>query len=575
LVDIDALLLNRSAGITSGQLLVATRLRPRDKLRWLSHLREVAPPRNIRVPEARPLPGSRFFTTDHQAIALRFGLTSLAFLLVGFLLMLLMRWQLAWPGRPIPLIGGLFPDSLAPGGILLPEFYNALGAMHGSIMIFLGVVPLGAGAFGNFLVPRLIGADTMAFPRLTAWSYWIFLAAGFGFLVGFVVPGGPANSGWTSYPPLATLGTLGQDIWLIGILLLGLSSMLGAVNMIVTVVQLRRPGLGWMDLPFFVWAQLITALLLLLAFPPLQSAAVMQLMDRLADTSFFSPAGLIVAAQPLGGAGGGSPLLWQHLFWFLAHPEVYVLLLPALGIVSEILAAGTGRRLYGYRSIVGSTLFLGVMSLVVWAHHMFLTGMGPVMSAFFQATTLIISIPSVVILTCFFLTLKGGRLPMTTSMLFALGFLPMFGIGGLTGLPLGLAVGDIHLHDTYYVIGHFHYIVAPGVLIALFGGIYHWWPLVAGRPLNDRLGRIHFWGTLIGMNGIFLPMFAMGLAGVSRRLWDAGAGYEHAQSTIHFNSFMTYSAWLVAIAQVPFVWNLVMNRPRRSTATPWRVERTS
>jgi len=201
--------------------------------------------------------------------------------------------------------------------------------------------------------------------------------------------------------------------------------------------------------------------------------------------------------------------------------------------------------------------------------------MGPVMSAFFQATTLIISIPSVVILTCFFLTLKGGRLPMTTSMLFALGFLPMFGIGGLTGLPLGLAVGDIHLHDTYYVIGHFHYIVAPGVLIALFGGIYHWWPLVAGRPLNDRLGRIHFWGTLIGMNGIFLPMFAMGLAGVSRRLWDAGAGYEHAQSTIHFNSFMTYSAWLVAIAQVPFVWNLVMNRPRRSTATPWRVERTS
>lgn len=518
------------------------------------------------MPEAHSLPDRRFFTTDHQAIALRFGLTSLIFLFFGFCLMLLMRWQLAWPGRPIPLIGGLFPDSLAPGGILLPDFYNSLGAMHGSIMIFLGVVPLGTGAFGNFLVPRLIGADTMAFPRLTAWSYWIFLAAGLGFLAGFVVPGGPANSGWTSYPPLATLGTVGQDIWLVGILLLGLSSMLGAVNMIVTIVQLRRPGLGWMELPFFVWAQLVSALLLLLAFPPLQSAAVLQLMDRLADTSFFSPTGLIVAAKQLGGAGGGSPLLWQHLFWFLAHPEVYVLLLPALGIVAEILVAGTGRRLYGYRSIVGATLFLGVMSLIVWAHHMYLTGMGPVMSAFFQATTLIISIPSVVILTCFFLTLKGGRLPMSTSMLFALGFLPMFGIGGLTGLPLGLAVSDIHLHDTYYVIGHFHYIVAPGVLIALFGGIYHWWPLVAGRPLNDRLGKIHFWGTLIGMNGIFLPMFAMGLAGVSRRLWDAGASYEHAQGTIQFNTHMTYSAWLVAVAQIPFLWNVAMNWPRRSSA---------
>jgi cytochrome c oxidase subunit 1 len=461
---------------------------------------------------------------------------------------------------------------MAPGGIILPEFYNALGAMHGTIMIFLGVVPLGVGAFGNLLVPGMIGAPGMAFPRLTAASWWLFLFAGIAALAGFVTPGGPASSGWTSYPPLATLATVGQDLWLIAILLLGASAMLGAVNMIVTIVQLRRPGLSWMSLPFFVWAQLVTALLLLLAFPPLQSAAVLQLMDRLGGTSFFSPAGLIVSAVPRGGAGGGSPLLWQHLFWFLAHPEVYVLLLPALGIVAHILSESTGRPLYGYRSMVGALHFLGVMSLLVWAHHMFLTGMGPVMSAFFQATTLIISIPSVILLTCLFLTLKGGFRG-GTSTLFALGFLPMFGLGGLTGLPLGLAVGDIHLHDTYYVICHFHYIVAPGVLIALFGGIYHWWPAIAGRPLDDRLGRWHFWGTLVGMNGVFLPMFAMGLAGVSRRLWDGGAGYEHAASTLRFNAFMTHAAWLVALAQVPFVWNLVANRPRRGVpadASPGR-----
>jgi cytochrome c oxidase subunit 1 len=498
----------------------------------------------------------------HRTLALRFGLTSLLFLLVGFVLMLLIRWQLAWPGRPLPLIGGLFPPSLAPGGIILPEFYNALGAMHGTIMIFLGVVPLGAGAFGNLLVPGMIGASGTAFPRLGAASFWFFLLGGLTAFAGFFVPGGAAQSGWTSYPPLATLATLGQDLWLVAVLLLGLSAMCGAVNMIVTIVQCRRPGLSWNDLPFFVWAQLVTALLLLLAFPPLQSAAILQLVDRLGGTSFFTPAGLIVSGVPHGGAGGGSPLLWQHLFWFLAHPEVYVLLLPALGIVAHILGEATGRPLYGRRTMVGGVLFLGVMSMLVWAHHMFLTGMGPVMSAFFQATTLIVSIPSVILLTCLLLTLRGG-FTMSTSTLFALGFLPMFGIGGLTGLPLGLAVGDIYLHDTYYVIGHFHYIVAPGVLIALFGGVYHWWPLLTGRRLNDRLGQVHFWGTLIGMNGIFLPMFAMGLAGVSRRLWDAGAGYEHAASTIRLNVHMTYYAWLVAAAQLPFLWNVWVNRPRR------------
>ncbi|RMD93562.1 MAG: cytochrome C oxidase subunit I, partial [Calditrichaeota bacterium] len=295
--------------------------------------------------------------------------------------------------------------------------------------------------------------------------------------------------------------------------------------------------------------------LLLLAFPPLEAAAVLQLMDRLAGTSFFLPSGLVVSGQVLNVSGGGNPLLWQHLFWFLAHPEVYVLILPAMGIVAEIIANNTRKPLWGYKSMVYSVIFLGFMSFIVWAHHMFLTGMGNVISAFFQTTTMIISIPSVVILSCLFISLHGGSIRFTTPMLFALGFLPMFGIGGLTGLPLGLGPSDIHLHDTYYVIGHFHYVVAPGTILALFGGIYYWFPKVTGRRMNDVLGKMHFWGTLVFMNGVFMPMFIQGLAGVSRRLYDGGATYTHAQGVIHWNEFMSISAWLLGLAQIPFIIN--------------------
>ena len=290
----------------------------------------------------------------------------------------------------------------------------------------------------------------------------------------------------------------------------------------MTIVQLRAPGLTFMRLPFFIWAQLITAFLLLLAFPPLESAALMQLMDRVADTSFFLPSGLVVGNRPLQVAGGGNPLLWQHLFWFLAHPEVYVLILPAFGIVAEVISANIRKPLWGYRLMVKAAIFLGFMSMLVWAHHMFLTGMGTGMSAFFQTTTMIVSIPSVIILSALFVSLYGGSIRFTTPNLFALAFLPMFGLGGLTGLPLGLAATDIPLHDTYYVIGHFHYIVAPGTIFALFAGVYHWFPKVTGRHMNDALGRVHFWGSLLCMNPIFFPMFIQGLAGLNRRLYDGG-----------------------------------------------------
>ncbi|HEX5475145.1 MAG TPA: cbb3-type cytochrome c oxidase subunit I [Vicinamibacterales bacterium] len=513
----------------------------------------------------------RLFSLDHKVIGLQYAITSACFLLIGFGLMMLMRWQLAYPMQPIPFIGRWFGPTTAPGGVMLPEFYNQLGAMHGTIMIFLGVVPLSVGGFGNYLVPLQIGAGDMAFPRLNMLSYWIYLVAGLVMLSSFAVPGGAPNSGWTSYPPLADIASMGQTFWLAGMILLITSSLLGSINIIVTILQLRAPGLTFMRLPFFVWTQLVTAFLLLLAFPPLESASLMQLMDRIGGTSFFLPSGLFVGNRPLAATGGGNPLLWQHLFWFLAHPEVYVLILPAMGIVAEILANSIRKPLWGYRLMVYSAIFIGFMSFLVWSHHMFLTGMGTGMSAFFQTTTMIISIPSVVILTALLLSLYGGSIRFTTASLFALAFLPMFGIGGLTGLPLGLAASDIHLHDTYYVIGHFHYIVAPGTIFALFAGVYYWFPKLTGRFLDERLGTIHFWGSLVCMNLIFMPMFIEGLAGMNRRMYDGGLFYPHNQGLQKWNVLQGWSAWTLGLVQIVFLLNLVVSvrRGRMASDNPW------
>ncbi len=511
------------------------------------------------------------FSQDHKVIGIWYAITALLFLLFGFSLMMMMRWQIAYPGQPIPFIGGWLGDANAPGGIMLPEFYNQLGAMHGTIMVFLGVVPLAVGGFGNFVVPLQIGAPDMAFPRLNMASYWAYFVGGIIMLASFFAPGGAANSGWTSYTPLSVIATQGQTWWLIGMTFLITSSLLGSINFIVTIVQLRAPGLTWMRLPFFVWAQLVTAFLLLLAFPPLEAAAFLQLMDRLAGTSFFLPSGLVVSGQALEVSGGGSPLLWQHLFWFLAHPEVYVLILPAMGIVAEVIANNTRKPLWGYRVMVYSLVFLGFMSFIVWAHHMFMTGMGTLISAFFQTTTMIISIPSIIILSALFISLYGASIRFTTPMLFALAFLPMFGIGGLTGLPLGLAVADIHLHDTYYVIGHFHYVVAPGTLLALFAGIYYWFPKATGRKMNDLLGKIHFWGSFIFINGVFMPMFIQGLAGMNRRMYEGGRAYQHVQDVLQWNSFMSWSAWGLGLFQIFFIINFFMSiwRGEKTTNNPW------
>ena len=455
------------------------------------------------------------FSTDHKIIGLQYGITALLFLFFGFCLMGLMRYQLAYPGHAVPGLGKFLlkvhgPDLIgkdAQGnvGVIMPTLYNSYGAMHGTIMVFLAIVPLAFGAFGNFVTPLQIGAPDMTFPRVNMVSYQFYFMGGVLMLASFFIPGGAAQSGWTSYSPLATVADMahrpdGQTFWIIGMVCLINSSLLGAVNFITTIIQLRAKGLSWMRLPFFVWAQFVTAFLLLLAFPPLEAAAVLQLMDNAVGTSFFLPTGLMVSGNPLHVSGGGSPLLWQHLFWFLGHPEVYVLILPAMGIVTEVIANNTRKPIWGYRSMVYSVLVIGFLSFIVWAHHMYLTGMGTRIATFFQTTTMMISIPSVIILSSLFISLWGASMRFTTPMCFALGFLPMFGIGGLTGLPLGFNVSDIFLHDTYYVIAHFHYIVAPGTIFGLFAGIYYWFPKATGRIMNEFWGKVHFGLSFIFMN---------------------------------------------------------------------------
>lgn len=512
------------------------------------------------------------FSIDHKVIGIQYGITSLSFVFLGLMLMLLMRWQIANPGEAVPLVGGLMESVMgdpASEGKISADLYNMFGAMHGTIMIFLGVVPLVFGAFGNYLVPLQVGAPDMAFPKLNMFSYHLYLWGGLIMLASFLIPGGPAQAGWTSYPPLTTIiPTDGQTYWIIAMVIIITSSLLGSINIITTVIQLRAPGLTWGRLPFLTWTEFVTAFLLLLSFPPLESGAILQLVDRIFGASFFMPHDLVISGSPLTNiSGGGSPVLWQHLFWFLGHPEVYVLVLPAMGIVTEVIANNTRKPIWGYRAMVASVLTIGFLSMVVWAHHMFMTGMGSNISMFFQTTTTIISIPSVIVMTCLLLSLWGGSIRFTVPMLFAITFLPMFGIGGLTGIPMAFNSTDTVLHDSYYIIGHFHYVVAPGTLFAVFAGVYYWFPKATGRHMNKTLGLVHYWGSLVCMNLIFFPMLIQGLAGMGRRMSDGGYNYSAANpanegvigalspTIMGFNTVIAWAVLALALFQLPFIFN--------------------
>ena len=524
------------------------------------------------------------FSTDHKMIGMQYGLTAMCFLAFGFYLMMVMRWSIAYPHQPLPeWMSWLFSDNWKArwlqDGKVTGETYNMFGAMHGTIMVFLGIVPLGFGAFGNYVTPLQIGAVDMAFPKLNMTSYWLYLLGGVIMCASFFMESGAAKSGWTNYSPLAGFADgqivnqwlAGQTQWLIGLVMLISSSLLGSVNFITTIINLRARGMTWMRMPFFVWAMLVTGFLLLLAFPPLEAAGIMQLMDRVSHSSFFMPSGLFSAKEGMADlSGGGSPLLFQHLFWFLGHPEVYVLLLPSIACVAEIIPVNTRRPLWGYKSMVYGVLVLGFLSFIVWAHHMYLTGMGPVVSTFFQTTTVLISIPSVILITSMIISLWGGSIRFTPAMVWACAFLPMFGIGGLTGLPLAFNLVDLHLHDTYYVIGHFHYVVAPGILFGLFAGVYHWYPKITGRHMSNTLSHIHFWPSLVCMNLIFFPMLTQGMAGFHRRWYNGGDAYlSKAKDSVNvfgntvaehidLNIVMSWAAWIMAIAQIPFVINLFL-----------------
>jgi cytochrome c oxidase subunit 1 len=605
---------------------------------------------------------SYILSTDHKVIGIQYLWGGLSFLFFGFLLMLLMRWQLAFPGQALtwinasnhimyqvdqilyhlglmstapvdpvpvladandpPLLQVIFGKDQMPGGVMTGDFYNTLGAMHGTIMVFFGIVPVAFAAFGNYVMPLQIGAVDMAFPRLNMGSVILFFLSAVLMMSSFFVPGGAAKGGWTSYPPLAVVGDqsqpftiylqssfhlpfwyswnaphgdgvhllglhlsswhkhhfmwplwlTGQSIWIIAMVFNITSSLLSSVNFITTIVQLRVKGLGWMRLPFFVWTQFVTAFLLLLAFPPLEAAAFMQLMDRLASSSFFSPTGLIVSGTPWHGSGGGTPLLWQHLFWFLGHPEVYVLVLPGLGIIAEIIANNSRKPLWGYNQMVYGLLVLGFLSMIVWAHHMYLTGMGTAVSSFFQLTTIIISVPTILILSSLIISLWGGSIRFTSPMLWATAFLPLFGIGGLTGIPLAFNAPDTFLHDSYYIIAHFHYVIAPGTIFALFAGIHYWYPKATGRMMSEFWNKVHFWPTMILMNCIFFPMFLQGMAGMHRRMYDGGATYDLLnKNVLHWNVFISEAAWLMGLAQIPFIINFCFSWKygRKVSDNPW------
>ena len=500
------------------------------------------------------------WSQDHKVIAIQYGGTAILVGLVGLVLSNLMRLQLA------------FPDSALGTDA---AHYQQYMTMHGMIMVIYLLTALFLGGFGNYLIPLMVGARDMVFPFLNMLSFWVYLLSVLVLLASFFVTGGPTGAGWTLYPPQAILqGTPGQEggivLMLVSLLIFIVAATMGGLNYVTTVLQARTRGMTLLRMPLTVWGIFVATILALLAFPALFVSGVMMLLDKTLHTSFFMPA-LVSLGQPTP-YGGGSPLLFQHLFWFFGHPEVYIVALPAFGIVSDLISVHARKSIFGYRTMVWAILAIGLLSFVVWAHHMFISGMNPYFGFFFAISTLIIAVPTAIKVYNWLLTLWRGDIHFTVPMLFALAFISTFLIGGLTGLFLGNVTVDIPLSNTYFVVAHFHMVMGVAPLLVVFGGIYHWYPKITGRMLDDRLGRLHFWITFLGTYAIFFPMHYLGVLGMPRR-YNTFEGYAFIPPSAHLlNEFITIAALVVATGQLLFLFNLAWSLRHGLVAggNPWR-----
>ncbi len=517
------------------------------------------------------------FSTDHKIIGIQFLFSGLIFFILGGLLAMAIRWQLAWPWTHMPVLSDLMESQWQTGGKMPPEYYNKLFTMHGTVMIFFVIIPLLTGAFGNFLIPLMIGARDMAFPKLNMFSYWFMWPAFIIMLLSFTVEGGAAEAGWTSYPLLAlfrwaTPGSMnGQTLWLIALLFAGVSSLMGSINYITTIIMLRAPGMKMFRMPMTVWAMFITAILQAFALPVLTSALVMQLLDRTIGSNFFTPVAWSVANSP-GPVGGGQTLLWQHLFWFYSHPAVYIMILPAMGVVSDVISTFSRKPLFGYKPMVFAIAGIAFLGFIVWGHHMFQSGMNPALGATFMLSTMMIALPSAIKVFNWIATMWGGSLHFTSAMLNAVAFVAMFIIGGLSGVFMAATPVDMHIHDTYFIVGHIHYVLFGGSTFGIFAAIFYWFPKMFGRMMNETLGKIHFVLTFLFFNGTFFLMHIIGMHGHPRRIADPYVYNFLDVSGIHFmNEFMTWCAFGLGLTQILFAVNFFYSLVAgpKATENPW------
>ena len=515
------------------------------------------------------------FCQDHKMIAKQFLITGMLMGIVGMVMSLLFRLQLSNPGESFAVLEWFLGEKWAPDGVLDPNMYLALVTMHGTILVFWVLTAGLTGTFANFLIPLQIGARDMASGFLNMLSYWFFFGATIVMICSLFVESGPASAGWTVYPPLSALpeaipgSGFGQDLWLVGMALFIVSSLLGGLNYIVTVLNLRTLGMSMMRLPLTIWALFITAIIGVLSFPVLFACALLLIFDRSFGTSFYL-SDIILNGEALHNTGG-SPILFEHLFWFLGHPEVYIILLPALGLVSEVISVNSRKPIFGYKAMVGALIAIAFLSFIVWGHHMFITGMDPFLGSVFTFTTLLIAIPSGVKVFNYLTTLWKASIRFTPAMLFAIGFISTFITGGLTGLVLGDSALDINVHDTYFVVGHFHIVMGISAIYGMFAGVYHWFPKMYGRMMNKKLGYIHFWITFISAYGVFFPMHFLGLAGLPRRYYT-NSEFPMFDNLTDINDVITFFAIIGGFIQLIFVFNFFYSifKGRKTVQNPWK-----